>query len=208
MARWNGYSIRQGPHQWPEKTIPLGPDGASGFQEWVLRAVQILFASKLSNAEIDPNPWNAPQRRDVIAANMAENGFWKRVLDDYGSRQIVFEVKNYGTLKADDYRQIAAYLTNEHGGFGIIVYRSEQEGMGETERSWVQEMYHEHEKIVFTLPVSYLKRGISKMRNPDRFDWIEKHLNKRLDTFQRNYLKIVRTPPRKPKRRKRGRRKW
>ena len=184
----------------------MGSAGASEFQLWVRRAVQILFASRLSNAESDPNPWNAAQRRDVIATNMASDGFWKRVLDDYGSRQIMFEVKNYAALKAEDYRQTAGYLTRDQGGFGIIVYRSEQDGMGTTERSWLQEIYHEQQKIVFTLPVSYLTKGISKMRNPDRFDWIEKHLNKRLDTFQRSYLKIVRGPTKRRKRRKRGRR--
>ena len=180
--------------------IPLGTDGASEFELWVRRAVRILFASKLKNAVLNPNPWNAPQRRDLVATNMAEAGFWKRVLDDYDSRQIVFEAKNYGALKADDYRQAAGYLTKEHGRFGVIVYRSEQEGMGTTERSWLQEIYHEHKRIVFTVPVGILKRGIGKMRNPERFDWIEKHLNKRLDTFQRNYLKIVRMPPKRRRR--------
>lgn len=187
--------------------IPLGQDGASDFEQWVLRAVKILFASKLVNAELKPNPWNAPQNRDVVATNLADGGFWRRVLDDYGSRQVMFEVKNYGTLKPNDYRQMLGYLTEEHGKFGLIVYRSEQTGVGGTQRSWLQDIYHEHRRIVFTLPVFYLKRGISKMRNPDRFDWIERHLNKRLDTYQRSYLKIVRTQVKKSRRKKKGRRK-
>ena len=186
--------------------IPLGQKGASDFEQWVLRAVKILFASKLVNAELEPNPWNAPQKRDVVGTNVAESGFWKRVLDDYRSRQIMFEVKNYGTLKPNDYRQMLGYLTKEHGKFGVIVYRSDQTGVGGTQRSWLQEIYHEHGRIVFTLPVVYLKKGISKMRNPDRFDWIEKHLNKRLDIYQRRYLKIVRTPSTSRRSKKRGRR--
>jgi hypothetical protein len=30
---------------------------------------------------------------------MAEKGFWKRVFDDYGARQVIFEVKNYSSIK-------------------------------------------------------------------------------------------------------------
>jgi len=182
--------------------IPVGQSGACDFEQWVLRAVKILFASKLVNADLKPNPWNAPQSRDVVAANMAESGFWKRVRDDYESRQIMFEVKNYETLKPTDYRQMLGYITKEHGRFGVIVYRSEQTGVGATQRSWLQDIYHEHGRIVFTLPVIYLKKGIGKMRNPDRFDWIEKQLNKRLDTYQRNYLKIVRAPKKRGKKKR------
>lgn len=104
---------------------------------------------------------------------------------------MLIEVKNYRSLKRDDYRQALSYMTKEHGRLGIVVYRTEQVGVSTNERTWLQEIYHEHDRIVFTVPVVMLKKGIAKMRNPERFDWIENQLNKRLDTFQRNYLKIV-----------------
>ena len=191
--------------------IPNGHSGSAAFEEWVLRAVRILFAQKLQNMELHPNPHDAPQRRDIIATNMAAAGFWRRVLEDFGARQVLIEVKNYESLKPEDYRQALSYMTTEHGTLGIIVYRTEQEGVGQNERTWLQEIYHEHKRIVFTVPAALLKKGIAKMRNPGRFDWIDNQLRTRLDKFQRNYLKIVpparkrRTKARKNRRKKRRR---
>ena len=196
--------------------LPVIGDGQSGsreFERWVLTATRILFAEKLTNLEFHPNPYDAPQRRDIIAANMATGGFWRRIREDFGSRQVLLEVKNYETLKPDDYRQALSYMTSEHGKLGILVYRTEQEGVRQNERAWLKEIYHEHNRIVFTVPVALLRRGIAKMRNPDRFDWIDNQLCRRLDKFQRNYLKIVQMQARKRsttakrKGRKKGKRK-
>jgi hypothetical protein len=45
------------------------------------------------------------QRRDVVATNVGESPFWRRIYQDYGTRQVIFEVKNYEALTADDFRQ-------------------------------------------------------------------------------------------------------
>ena len=187
--------------------IPSGRSGSVAFEEWVLKAVRVLFAQKLQNMELHPNPYDGPQRRDIVATNMATSGFWRRILDDFGTRQVLIEVKNYKSLKPEDYRQALSYMTDEHGQFGIVVFRTEQEGVGNNERAWLQEIYHEHNRIIFTVPVALLKKGIAKLRNPGRFDWIEKQLNRRLDKFQRNYLKIVQQPARKRRKARKGRRK-
>lgn len=193
--------------------IPTGHSGSAAFEKWVLSAVRILFAGKLQNAELHANPHDAPQRRDIVATNMAASGFWKRVFEDFGARQVMIEVKNYESLKPEDYRQALSYMTTEHGKLGVVVYRTEQEGVSANQRTWLREVYHEHDRIVFTVPATLLKKGIAKMRNPGRFDWIESQLNRRLDKFQRNYLKIVQAPARKRPRKarknaKRKRRGW
>ena len=193
--------------------IPTGHSGAAAFEKWVLKAVRILFAQKLQNMQFHPNPHDAPQRRDIVATNMAAAGFWRRILEDFEARQVLIEVKNYESLKPKDYRQALSYMTTEHGSLGMVVYRTEQEGVSENERTWLREVYHEHNRIVFTVPATLLRKGISKMRNPGRFDWIERQLNRRLDKFQRNYLKIVQAPARKGstkarKKRRKKRRGW
>ena len=194
--------------RWKLPGIPNGHNGSAAFEEWVLRAVRILFAQKLQNMELHPSPHTALQQRDIIATNMAATGFWRRILEDFEARQVLFEVKNYELLKPEDYRQALSYMTDEHGRLGVVVYRTEQEGMGTNERAWLQEVYHEHNRIVFTVPVALLKKGIAKMRNPGRFDWIEHQLSTRLDKFQRNYLKIVQPPARKrPRKASKNRRK-
>jgi hypothetical protein len=131
-----------------------------------------------------------PFSREIVATNMAEGGFWKRVRQDYGTRQVIFEIKNYESPKLDDYRQVLSYTSGDYGRFAIIVHRSPNEGMGQTERGWIQEFWHNHQRLIFSLPASILVRCVSKLRNAKRFDYTENLLNKRLDIYVRSYLSI------------------
>ncbi|MCK4558639.1 MAG: hypothetical protein KAV45_02575 [Calditrichia bacterium] len=170
--------------------LPLGQDGSSRFEEWVFRSIKILFAGDLTNPEKKPNK-NSVQRRDIVATNMAEKGFWKRVLDDYSSRQIIFEVKNYEHVKVEDYRQVLSYSGKDYGRFAIIVNRSKNELHNKHERDWVKEMYdHEQNLIVYSLPASFLARCMKKLRNPQRRDYADQQLSKRLDTIIRQYITL------------------
>jgi hypothetical protein len=154
-----------------------GKEDAKKFEEWVLQAVRLLFSGKLSNPELNPNK-DSIQRRDVVATNNAATGFWKRVRDDYKSRQIVFEVKNFSNLKLDNIRQVLSYSGGHYGSFVIIVNRNKAEGLSSVERGWIKEMWSEHKIIVFILPAPFLSRCISKLRTTARFDYTEKQLEK------------------------------
>ena len=60
-------------------------------------------------------------RRDIVATNLAKTFFWERILNDFQSRQIIFEVKNYEGLKPEDFQQVLSYATGEYGKFIIVV---------------------------------------------------------------------------------------
>lgn len=166
-----------------------GNESASKFEEWALQAVQMLFSGKLSNPELKPNG-DAIQRRDIVATNNAQSGFWHKIREDYKSRQIVFEVKNFSTLKIDNFRQALSYSGDHYGSFIVIINRNTSEGLSETEKGWVKEFWHLHKVIVFILPAPLLARCISKLRTTQRLDYTEKTLEKRLDTYLRSYLSI------------------
>ena len=74
-------------------TVAIGEPGSRQFEDWVFRTVKILFAGSLSNFAQKPNA-GAIQQRDIVATNIASSGVWKRIIEDYGARQVVFEVKN------------------------------------------------------------------------------------------------------------------
>lgn len=169
--------------------VKFGKEGSSDFEDWVFRTIRILFSGKLSNPEIKPNP-GAIQQRDIVATNMARDGFWKRIREDYGTRQVIFEVKNFDSLKIEDYRQVLSYTTGDYGRFAIIITRSVYEGVDEVERDWIREMWHSHQRLIFTIPAPILARCLSKLRNVKRFDYAEDALGKRLDTFVRSYLSL------------------
>src|SRR5437667_9195515 len=143
----------------------------------------------MTNPQLKPNTC-AVQQRDVVATNMAKDGFWNRILADYRSRQVVFEVKNYEEIGPDDFRQLTSYLTGEYGEFGVIVSRSRSESPTETEKTWIRTMWTDQRRIVMILPAVVLARCVSKLRDARRFDYTEDTLNKRMDLLVRSYLSI------------------
>lgn len=130
-----------------------------------------------------------------MATNMAERGFWRRILEDYKSRQVVFEVKNYVELNEDDFRQALSYSSKDYGNFVIIVTRAEGEAVSPKERGWIREMHSQHEKFIMILPAILLRRCLSKLRAAKQHDYTEDVLGKRMDTFVRSYLSLSHSAP-------------
>lgn len=170
---------------------PKGIEGAGAFEKWVLRVVKVLFDGKLGNPEAKPNPGGL-QQRDIVATNIAERGFWKRVYEDYRVRQVIFECKNYDELTADDYRQVLSYSGGEYGKFIIIVTRNDKEFLSELDEGWIRELNHKHDgRVVMPLPAELLSRAVKKLRNTGRtVDYAEDMLGKRMDMIVRRILNV------------------
>jgi hypothetical protein len=169
--------------------VPHGKDGAREFEKWVLRVVQVLFQGNLVNFQAKPNPGSVSQR-DIVATNMAARGFWRRVLDDYKSRQVIFEAKNYAEITNEDLRQVLSYTGKDYGKLAVIIYRSEQEGVSQTTKAWLREMYHHSERLILLMPTTILQRCLQKLRTVRKHDYTEKQMTKRLDAMVRNYVAI------------------
>lgn len=168
--------------------IPEGFDGAQEFEAWCLKSLKIIFAGVLSNIEMHPNK-NGLQQRDIVATNLSTTNLWKRIFEDYDSRQVVFEVKNFKELKAAEYRQINSYLCNEYGRIGFIVTRDHTNNLEKhRELQWAKELYNDHKKIVIKISSKFIEKHLSKVRSPKKHDAVEKELNNLLDTYIRNYF--------------------
>lgn len=179
--------------------IPIGDAGASDFEAWCHRAIQVVFAVQLANIELHLNGSDV-QRRDVVGRNLTQSPFWKRIREDYGVRQVIFEIKNYKDMGPDEYRQMTTYLTGEYGNAGFIVTREENEDLlSDRELPWMREMYNKQHKLVVKLTGTFLRRVLSKLRSPQRHDEADLQLNKLFDRYTRNYLG---EPTRGAKRRK------
>jgi hypothetical protein len=170
-------------------SLPLGSAGCQQFEEWVMRTLKILFSGRLSNFEWKPNA-DAIQRRDIVATNMANGDVWRRIVDDYGTRQVIFEVKNYATLKPEDYRQVSSYMTGDYGRFAFVITRSSNEGLDNVERGWIKEMWSSHRHLIVLIPAKLLSQWASKMRSDKKPSYVEDHLGRRIDTFVRSYLSL------------------
>lgn len=171
--------------------IPLGQDGATRFEEWSQNAIQVAFAGKLRNVELHPNR-NAVQRRDVVATNLSADGAWRRILDDYKSRQVIFEIKNLTSLTLEHYRQMQSYLCDDYGALGFIVTRDNSENLVRGgDLDYFLEMYHKHKIVIVKLTGKYLCTLLSKLRKPLRHDEPDNRINKLLDVYSRQYLSGV-----------------
>lgn len=170
--------------------IELGADHASQFESWCFEVIKIVSAGSLINVELHPNT-NALQRRDIVATNIEGGKFWKRILDDYGTRQVVFEIKNFPELGADEYRQVNSYLSNEYGRLGFVITRDDQPHPNQRELNWIKELYSRNPKIiVIKLTAKFLLRLLRKLRNPQKYNLPDKELSNLLDKYIRDYVTI------------------
>ncbi|MGL6353562.1 hypothetical protein ACSZMT_06905 [Aeromonas veronii] len=169
-------------------SIPEGRIGAHDFEQWCLKTIRIIFATDLVNIELHANK-NGLQQRDIVATNLGDTAVWKRILSDYKTRQVIFEIKNYNDLGADEYRQINSYLVKEYGRLAFIVNRDHTNNLERNkELGWVKELYDNHNKIVVKLSSKFLEKCLSKARSPQKHDAVNTELNKLLDMYIRVYL--------------------
>jgi len=170
--------------------IPLGTKGAYDFENWCLKAIKIIFAGSLCNIEIHPNK-NGLQQRDIVATNLCPTPVWKRIFNDYQSRHIVFEIKNFEELGSQEYRQMNSYLSGLYGNFGFIICRDNEDNLkSDKDLRWARELYFEHKKIIIKLSGKFLTKHLSKQRSPQKHDAVNKALNKLIDRYTRQYLII------------------
>ncbi len=168
--------------------INEGHIGASDFETWVFKSLKVIFAGSICNIELHPNK-NGLQQRDIVGTNLAETKFWKRIFEDYKSRQVIFEIKNYKDLGANEYRQVHSYLANDYGCFAFIVTRDLNNNLKKNkELNWAKELYNEHKKVVIKLSVNFIEKHLRKARNPQKHDAVDKELNSLLDTYTRHYF--------------------
>lgn len=169
--------------------LPEGRDYSSDFENWMLAAIQTAFAGRLTNIQIHPNR-NAVQRRDIIGTNLCLSPAWKRIREDYSVRQVIFEIKNYKEIGADEYRQMSTYLHDQYGNLGFIVTRDHDDSLRSgKDLNWTKEIFDTQKKVIIKLSYKFFTRMLSKLRSQNqKHDFIDEAIIKILDMYERNYL--------------------
>jgi hypothetical protein len=166
-------------------TIPLGSEGATRFEDWSKRALEIAFARQLVNIQLKPNS-NATQRRDIVATNEGQ-GVWRRIVEDYATRQVIFEVKNYESIRVNEFRQVHSYLGKEYGRLGFIICRDPVSGLQKGGDLDAFREFYAKDNLIVKLTAGQLVNILSKLRSPDKSDAGELLLARLLDTYVRLY---------------------
>jgi hypothetical protein len=107
------------------KQVPVGKKGAYLFESLVGQVLELCFFRVLFNVEDQSRDVAGTVRRDWIASNRGEAGFWEMVRHRHGASQVIFECKNYEQLDADDFHQAGYYMSEQAGKLVIIVFRGE-----------------------------------------------------------------------------------
>lgn len=108
------------------KKLPSGKTNNADqrYEELVCQLLASLFYPQLDFAAEQSRTDSGVLIRDLIFYNNRSFDFLKDIYDQYGSRQIVFELKNVREVERDHVNQLNRYLNDELGRFGVFVTRN------------------------------------------------------------------------------------
>jgi len=108
------------------KKLPTGKNEKADkrYEECVGQLLASLLYPQLDFAAEQSRTDSGVLIRDLIFYNNRSFNFLKDIFDQYGSRQLVFELKNVREVERAHVNQLPRYLKNEFGNFGVLVTRN------------------------------------------------------------------------------------
>jgi hypothetical protein len=108
------------------KKLPTGKDDNADreYEKLVGELFPSLLYPQLDFASLQSRTESGTLIRDLVFYNSQTDPFLKELLDDYTSRQLVFELKNVKEVSRDHVNQLNRYMTDSLGKFGILVTRN------------------------------------------------------------------------------------
>lgn len=105
------------------RTMPSGRETASDYQRLVLEILNFLLSPGLVNGQVEVATRDGTERRDLVFTNESEHPFWQYARTNHDAIFVMFEIKNVNTLDLPAINQVATYLGDRIGRFGLIVTR-------------------------------------------------------------------------------------
>ncbi len=162
-------------------TLPMGRNSARQFEDLTGEVIRLCFFRSLSNVQPRSRDVSGTTIRDWVASNRAPAGFWAIVREKYAATQVLWECKNYEELKADDFQQVAYYISEQAGRFAIIVCRSSSP-VPQHVFDHVRRVYQQTKGLVLVLRESDTKTFLRQALNGKES---EHHLQDLFDTTER-----------------------
>lgn len=167
------------------KKLPTGKTNGADriYEKHIGRLLPSLLYPSLDFAQEQARTDDGVSIRDLIFYNTRSVPLLQELLDDYGSRQITFEMKNVATIERPHIDQINRYLTDELGRFGVFVTRNP---LKKAELARTVNLWAGQRKAVITLTDADLEQMVevfdSKQRAP-------------LDIINKKYVEFRRACP-------------
>ena len=132
------------------KNLPTGNDDRADkkYEDTIAVLFASLFYPHLDFAQAQSRTDSGVSIRDLIFYNSRTTEFLKEIMDDYGSRQIVVEMKNVERVDRSHIDQLNRYLHDELGKFAVLVTRHE---LRRAQRRRVIDLWSGQRKAIITL---------------------------------------------------------
>lgn len=107
------------------KKLPTGKieNADKKYEEYASQLMASMLYPELDFAATQSRTMSGVLIRDLIFYNNTDHQFLKDLLEIYGSRQIVFELKNVNEVETDHVDQLNRYMKDDFGKFGILLTR-------------------------------------------------------------------------------------
>lgn len=143
-------------------------DGADKkYEDAIASLLPSLLYPRLDFAKAQARTESGVSIRDLIFYNTRSGAFLSEMFDDYGSRQITFELKNVARVEREHIDQINRYLSQELGRFGVLVTRNP---LRSAEFKRTVDLWSGQRKAVITLTDADISQMVevfeSKQREP------------------------------------------
>jgi hypothetical protein len=108
------------------KKLPTGIEDKADkkYEDAVAQLLASLLYPQLDFAATQSRSEGGATIRDLVFYNSRSVDFLQEIFADYGSRQLVMELKNVRSIERDHINQLNRYLTQEFGAFGVLVTRN------------------------------------------------------------------------------------
>ncbi len=107
------------------KSLPTGKENGADqkYERAIGELLPTLLYPHLDFAQEQARTDSGVSIRDLIFYNSRSHEFLCEIMDDYGARQITFEMKNVAEISREHVDQLNRYLHDELGRFGVLVTR-------------------------------------------------------------------------------------
>lgn len=153
------------------------------FEDNVCQLLASLLYPHLDFAQEQSRTDSGVLIRDLIFYNNTSTDFLKDIYNDYGTKQIVFELKNVKEVSREHIFQLNRYLNDQFGKFGIIITRNK---VPKSVFKNTIDLWSGQRRCILILDDSDLKLMtqvfISKQRNP-------------IEVIKKKYIEFTRACP-------------
>lgn len=167
------------------KKLPTGKTGNADkvYEDTLGQLLPSLLYPKLDFADVQSRTDSGVSIRDLIFYNTRSTEFLAELLADYGSRQIVMEMKNVKAIEREHVDQLNRYLADDLGKFGVLVTRKP---LKRAEFTRTIDLWSGQRKAIIALTDADLEQMVevfeSKQRDP-------------LDVIKKKYVEYRRACP-------------